>query len=278
MTSTPVRYLTEEQQPSLLFSVCTLVASAEKYERLLASFEKFGFTSENTEFIALDNRDGNRFDGYRALRAAFPHCRGEFILYTHDDIELIEDGADDLLAVLRDLDAKDPNWSLAGNSGWTLGPPEKLLIHLRDPHGDRRQVKAPKRVGGLDESFLVMPRARVVFPSLDLSGFHLFATDMVEQSRFAGGGAYVIPFYLEHHSGGTPSPELRRSVDRFERKYTRLNLRHRIKAPAITTYMGFAGDLQRSWDSLVALIDNKISALGRKASALTGKPAGKVSG
>lgn len=210
MKSPKVRYVTAEPQAPLRFSVCTLVASEAKYRRLLASFARSGFDKTNAEFLAIDNRDENRFDGYRALRAVFPQCRGEFILYTHDDIELVDQGAEDLLRVLRDLEARDPNWTLAGNAGWTTDRPERLVLHLVDPHGDRRDVVEPVRVGGLDENFLVLRRSHMVFPSLDLSGFHLFATDLCEQSRFAGGSAWVIPFFLRHHSGGSPSQAVER--------------------------------------------------------------------
>lgn len=266
MKPAPVRYMTEDAQPEITFSVCSLVASEEKYQRLISSFTKNGFDASNTEFIAIDNRGNNRFDGYRALRAAISAAKGEFILYTHDDIELVDDDADTLLSILRDLDARDPNWTLAGNAGWTIDHPERLMIHLRDPHGTRRDVDEPKRVGGLDENFLILPRKRLVLPSLDLSGFHLFATDLCQQSLFVGGSAWVIPFFLHHHSSGSHSSELEASKAAFERKYGMIAKRPRVRAPATTMYLRYpAGFLARLSDSVYWTCRNGLQSLRRKA-------------
>lgn len=218
-----------------MFSVCTLVASDERYHRLLASFARCGFDESNSEFVALDNRGENRFDGYGALRRMFPELRGEYILFTHDDIELVEDGAERLRGILRELDMRDPLWAVAGNAGHRVDPPETLLRHLSDPHGEGRDCgDAPVRVQGLDENFLVLRRDRMVFPSLDLDGFHLFATDLCLQAGLAGGRAYVIPFYLRHHSAGAESAELDRTIARMSAKYAALHPPAIIRSPAST--------------------------------------------
>jgi hypothetical protein len=235
------RYVTEGATAELSFSVCTLVASDAKYERMLASFARLGFDASNTEFIALDNRDANRFEGYGALRAVFPACRGEYVLFTHDDIELVDEGAEDLLDVLRDLEERDPLWTVAGNAGWSAGRPEWLALHLSDPHGTHRIEGGPVEVQSLDENFLVLPRQRMTFPSLDLEGYHLFGTDLCLQGRAAGGRAYVVPFFLHHHSGGSDSAAFRRGLDGFSTKYARLSLPSRIRAPATHVYLGAIG-------------------------------------
>lgn len=278
MKSPQVRYVTDEAQAPLRFSVCTLVASEAKYRRLLASFARLGFDETNTEFLAIDNREENSFDGYRALRAVFPQCRGEYILYTHDDIELVDQGAGDLLAILRNLEARDPNWTLAGNAGWTTDKPERLVLHLVDPHGDRRDAAGPVRVGGLDENFLILRRSHMVFPSLDLSGFHLFATDLCEQSRFAGGSAWVIPFYLRHHSGGSPSPAVEESCEAFTRKYGALAPRTLVRSPAITLYVGTKGRWLKLWHGTCAQLRTAAGKLRKGAAFFLEHAAGEFGG
>ncbi len=248
------RYVTSARPAALRFSVCTLVASEQKYQRMLASFARHGFDETNSEFIALDNRGENRFEGYSALRRIFPECRGEYILFVHDDIELVEDGAERLLSILRALDAADPLWAVAGNAGHRRAAPQELLRHLDDPHGLSRDLDgdaAPVEVQGLDENFLVLRRSHMVFPSLDLEGFHLFATDLCLQARMAGGRAYVIPFFLRHHSGGNASPALDRAIGQVGAKYGALRMPGRILSPASTVYAGRRGRAQQFFDTRV---------------------------
>lgn len=266
-------YLTRSPPPEVVFSVCTLVASDERYQRLLASLAARGFTAENTELIALDNRGVNRFEGYGGLRAAFLQCRGEYILYTHDDIELLEDGYEDLRGVLRDLDGRDPLWMVAGNSGFTRTGPERLLRHLSDPHAVVRAVTEPVEVQTLDENFLIFSRARMVLPSVDLSGFHLFAADLCLQAQLAGGRAYVVPFFLRHASGGSASAAFEAVRARFEVKYSALQVPARLRNPASTLYFGRYGMILRRSDALRKYLKQKVHrvavAFGNRYSAVT---------
>jgi len=273
MTSLTPRYVTQKAQPELLFSVCSLVASDEKYARLLSSFEARGFTAENAEFIAIDNRNGNSFDGYRALRGVLPECRGEFILFTHDDIELTSDGAAELEGILRGLDQSDPNWTLAGNAGWSTQSPPELVLHLDHPHGKRRDLSAPRKVMSLDENFLVLPRDRMVLPSLDLEGFHLFATDLCLHSRLIGGGAYAIPFHLTHHSGGAAGDAFHAARRAFDAKYSATRIGSRIKTPVTTLYFGPLGAVRRIWDRVSERVGYNITfAAGKLADIVKKKP------
>ena len=117
------RYVQEVDGSTLTFSVCTLVQSEEKYDRLLTSFARLGFSPDNSEFLAADNRSGNRFDGYSWTKTLLAEARGRYVIFCHDDVELIEDGHDALLARLAELDAIDPAWLLAGVAGgrWRVG-------------------------------------------------------------------------------------------------------------------------------------------------------------
>lgn len=63
MTPVPT-YVQNEDESALMFSVCSLVRDQAMYDRLLESFGRFGFTPENSEFLAADNRRGNQFDGF----------------------------------------------------------------------------------------------------------------------------------------------------------------------------------------------------------------------
>ena len=201
-----LRFVTEQQEPELLFSVFTLVRNVESYKRLLAAFAARKFTAENTEFIALDNRDQNNFDGYAASRHAAAEARGRFVILCHDDIEPVEETAQDLLERLADLEETDPLWMVAGVAGgpYNGSNPDgkrRVLSRITDRWGPARRVGGPfpRRVESLDECFLIFPRNRMPQSSIDLKGFHFFATDLCFQAELAGGTAYVIDFHLLHY-------------------------------------------------------------------------------
>lgn len=225
MRPTP-RYVDATDPSPLTFSVCSLVADQAKYDRLLASFARLGFTPENSEFLAADNRHGNQFDGYSWYKTLLAHARGRYVIFCHDDIELIEDGFDALLDRLGDLDRLDPYWALAGVAGgvWLTGnkTDRGLALRISDNLGDdRRFGKLPSRVEALDECFILMRRLRPIVGSYDLSGFHFYGPDLCLQAELAGGTAYAIDFHLRHHGNGAMGESFDQSRADFIQKYRR---------------------------------------------------------
>lgn len=221
------RYIIAAEIEQPRFSVCSLVQSQKKYDRLLASFDRLGFTPANTEFLAADNRNGNRFDGYSWQRALLAQAKGHFVIFCHDDIELIEQGHDDLLAALSDLDELDPSWRLAGVAGGRYRPEKHhrrfLRVRISDPYGEDRQLgSVPGRVETLDECFILMRRTQPVISSYDLGGFHFYGPDLCLQAELLGGSAYVIDFHLRHHGGGTKGEAFADCRNRFIAKYSRI--------------------------------------------------------
>lgn len=220
------RYVSTPDQNPLTFSVCSLVRDQESYDRLLASFGRLGFTEENSEFLAADNRVQNRFDGYSWHKALLSVARGRFVIFCHDDVELIDQGYAALLDCLAELDRRDPGWLLAGVAGgiWRSASHEKPQIALRisDRYGaNRRKGTVPGRVETLDECFIVMRRARPVISSYDLSGFHFYGPDLCLQAELLGGSAYAMDFHLRHFGNGARGPSFRASRRAFAEKYRR---------------------------------------------------------
>lgn len=207
------------------FTICTLLASEEKYKRSLNSFNRFGFKRQNTQFLAVDNRDGNCFDGYEWTRRMLPECRGRYVIFCHDDVELIDDGFDDLSRCLADLTALDPTWALAGNAGGRLGWKRiekrfRLAVRITDPSSTNARIGTlPARCESLDENFIVMRRDQPVTGSADLSGFHLYGTDLCLRAELAGLTSYVIDFHLHHHGVGQKGISYRQQKRRLEAKY-----------------------------------------------------------
>lgn len=217
-----------EMEHDYTFSVCTLLASDANYERSLASFRKFGFTDENTQFLAADNRQENNFDGYAWVRRMLPECRGKYIVFCHDDVELVDDDLSKLKKTLEELTEIDPKWSIAGNagglSGWTRDQKRfRMALRISDRSFDNAHLgDLPARCESLDENFIVMRRDNPVTRSTDLSGFHLFGTDLCLRAELAGQSSYVIDFHLYHHGQGAKGKHYRQQKARIEAKYCKI--------------------------------------------------------
>ena len=89
-----VRYLAGPAEAEVTFTFVTLLARQDRYDRMLTSAEAKGFHTGNSQFLAIDNRRGNNFDGYGAIRRALPEAKGRYIVFTHDDVEFVADGAE----------------------------------------------------------------------------------------------------------------------------------------------------------------------------------------
>lgn len=220
------RYIQKPAKSRIKFSVCSLVNDVEQYQNLLESFQNFGFNKENSEFLVADNRKVNQFDGYDWQRRLYAECRGEYVIFCHDDISLIDNDFNDLVARLEELDAIDPNWLLAGVAGALWQPPEhftrrqRQVLIISDRYGSKRRMGViPARVEALDECIIIMKRHRPIFGSYDLSGFHFYGADMCLMAEIAGGSAYVIDFHLHHGGDGQRGPAFREARKKFIAKY-----------------------------------------------------------
>jgi len=199
-----------------VFSVCTLMTDMEQYAAMKTSFIEHGFTPDRAEFLQIDNRRGNSLDAYRGLGRLLDEARGRYVILCHQDLLLLEDGAAELEARLTALDRCDPDWAVAGNSGLTADMHH--VLHISDPHGENQvRGELPQRVQSLDENFLVVRRDSGIRPSEELSGFHLYGTDLCLQARRAGRSAWVIDFHLRHLSPGRMDESFYREQANFER-------------------------------------------------------------
>jgi hypothetical protein len=209
-----------------LFSVCSLVTDAAEYRRMVESFLAHGFGTERTEYLFGDNRAANRFDGYAGLGALIAAASGVYVICCHQDIEVVDDDADRLLAALRQLGETAPDWGVAGNAG--VGP-DGWATRISDPHGpDQRKGDLPARVASLDENFLVIRRAALLAPSRDLRGYHHYGTDLCLQAALRGWSAHVVDFHLRHHSRGRLDARYFDSAEALEAKYRRAFAARRV--------------------------------------------------
>jgi hypothetical protein len=202
------------------FTFATLLTDRAQYAALRQSLDAGGFTPADCEFLVVDNSAGNAACAYRGLDAMLSAARGTYVVLCHQDIRLLADGRTRLAERLRELDAMDPDWALAGNAGGVA--PGVLALRITDPHGaDQHTGDLPARVVSLDENFIVVKRAARIGFSRDLSGFHLYGADLCLNAATAGYSAYVIDFHLAHLSPGRKDASFeameRTFVDKWER-------------------------------------------------------------
>ncbi|MEO0729153.1 MAG: hypothetical protein AAFR23_00655 [Pseudomonadota bacterium] len=192
----------DDGQPD--YSIITLVTETAQYAAMRRSFELAGFDTETCEFIAIDNRANNSLDAYAGLNLGLNRARGRVVLLCHQDVRLTHDGRAELDARLRHLSAHDPNWAVAGNAGGVA--PGELAIRISDPHGHNQNVGSfPAQVASVDENFIIVRGDVHVGFSSDLSGFHLYGTDLALSASMAGYTTYVVDFHLTHLSPGDKS-------------------------------------------------------------------------
>jgi hypothetical protein len=181
-----------------LFSICTIVNKNDEYAAMKNSFVACGFT-EGCEYIIADNSETNEFDAYQAIAGFLKTAKGKYIVIVHQDVLCI-DQKDQLTGCLENLNNLDANWAICGNAGGIAYHEDAMYIN----NAGKVKVSAnlPARVMSLDENFLVIRSDANLAVSADLSGFHLYGTDLCLIADFLGYSAYVIPFMVKHLSYG----------------------------------------------------------------------------
>lgn len=188
------------------FSICTLVTRKEEYGEMLGSFLDKGFKTEICEFLYIDNSDGCLYDAYQGLNYFLRQSKGKYIIICHQDILIHENDFNDLKSCLSQLDRLDQHWGVCGNAG--AAGPNHIVYHITYPNLPlHSKGKFPLAVNTLDENFLIVKNEASLSVSSDLTGFHLYGTDLCLQANVKGYTAYVIAFNLTHKSRGNPNKD-----------------------------------------------------------------------
>jgi hypothetical protein len=202
------------------YSICTLVTNPAEYAQMVESFRAGGFLEPDCEFLHLDNTRGNAFDAYSGNNLFLNVARGQFIILCHQDVQLIEDGRENLDNALANLTRLDPNWAACGNAGGEYVG--RLAIRITDAQGvDQKIGHFPANVQSLDENFIVVRRSANLALSHDLKGFHLYGADLCIMADILGRSCYVIDFHLLHKSGGVIDKSFSEVRERLICKYRR---------------------------------------------------------
>ena len=203
-----------------LFSICTMVTNWAEYDGMRSSFVAGGFDPGRCEYLTIDNSQGNIADSYVATNEFLQAARAPYIVLCHQDVLLLEDGAEILERCLSELHDRFPRWAIAGNAGITgEGWP---VTCISDP-GNSENIygSRPAEVVSLDENFLVIRREANLAVSRDLGGFHHYGTDLCVIADILGWSAHVIDFFLRHNSTGTVDQRYFASAAAVRQKYAR---------------------------------------------------------
>lgn len=219
-----------------LFSVCTLVTDLKEYSQMRDSFYAAGFNEKNSEFIYIDNSEHNKYDGYSGVNRFLEVAQGKYIIICHQDVLLKFDGIDILNQRINEIEKLDPSWGLLGNAGYKDF--NRVALKITDPYGDSRNYGPfPSKVVSLDENFIIAKKSANLAISHDMSGFHLYGTDMCILASILGYSAYVIDFHLYHKSGGTCGSNFYGVKKNLIEKYRRALSAKYVRTPCTNLFL-----------------------------------------
>ena len=201
------------------YTIGTLVTDLKEYQEMLLSFEQAGFTQDQAEFIFVDNTSSNQYDAYQGLNKIITAAQGEYIILCHQDIVLTHDKERVLSTCIEQITQQDSDWALLGNAGG-YNKPHIQYRRITDPlTSNASQGDFPCKARSLDEDFILLKAEANLGFSKNLTGFHLYGTDICLQADLKGFNAYVINFHLTHKSSGSRSKAFYSSKKALIKKY-----------------------------------------------------------
>jgi hypothetical protein len=227
----------EVQQPyKYQYAICTLVTDWDEYGRMLDSFIEAGFTNDDCEFRYADNTNGNSFDAYRGINQFLQNTDAKYVIICHQDILLKFDKREQLDARIAELDKIDEYWGVAGNAGTNNLYLESMKITYADMVCVEKGI-LPSKVRSLDENFLLIKKSANLALSGDLSGFHMYGTDICLIAECLGYKSYAIEFNLLHLSKGKVDASFYQISRKLQRKYSRFFRDRYIKTTITRFYL-----------------------------------------
>lgn len=209
----------DQQIPSRVvkYSVCTLVSNLPEYAVMVDSYVKAGFNLDLCEFLYVDNSQGNKYDAYTGLNKLMERASGDYLILSHQDIELIYDTEPDLQQRLQEITELDPTWAVLANAGGA--DVKRVYRRISHPHDNLNQGPFPQKVISVDENFILLKKAAGLRFSPDLQGFHLYGTDICLVAEQKGYTCYVINFHLLHKSTGNMNESFYQARQMLMQKY-----------------------------------------------------------
>lgn len=231
-----LKKITPTDQFEFRYSVCTLVTRLQEYEEMVSSYIAAGFDPQQCEFLYIDNSVKKTADAYHGINLFLNQAKGKYIIVCHQDVLLNQHRIEDLDERLKELDKLDSNWAICGNAG--APGPNYIVYHISYPNNVfKSKGLFPVKVTALDENFLVVKNAARISQSRDLSGFHLYATDLCLSAVSRGYSAYAIAFNLTHKSYGNRDNSFYQIKRELIKKYNRFFKSRWIQTPSAVFFL-----------------------------------------
>jgi hypothetical protein len=183
------------------FSICTLVNKPAEYRGMVDSFVEAGFSENDCEYLYVDNSNGNEFEAFGAINRFLRESEGEFIIICHQDVLITIDDRRQLEDQISTVSGLDPHWGVLGNAGVNNMYNISMVITHYD-NQTRRSGLLPSKVQSLDENFLLIKSSANLAVAGNLSGFHLYGTDICLVAECLGYSAFAIDFHIIHSGRG----------------------------------------------------------------------------
>jgi hypothetical protein len=209
------------------FSICTIITDWDQYSKLNESLLEGGFNETNSEFINVDNSNGNRMDAYDAIRHFIKVSNNEFLILVHQDVLFPSGGYDKLNKIIEEISLIDPHWAVLANAGKCCDP---LSGHIAVGDGIRKwhSKNFMAIVYSVDEHFIVLKKSSGVTVSRDIDGFHFYGTELCQVANRLGYKCYAVDFMLTHLSHGNINEDFFDAKIKIELKYKTLRKNRRI--------------------------------------------------
>jgi hypothetical protein len=219
------------------FTIATLVTDMMEYQEMVTSYGNAGFTEDICEYIYIDNSDKNNFDAYEGLNLFLQIAQGEYVIISHQDLLINYDNIDVLNQWIEKITVIDPDWAVLSNAGGIENNLyQRIAVHMVYEDGfEQIRGKLPQKVCSVDENFMLVKRSANLSLSHDLSGFHLYGTDICLIAELLGHSAYAIDFKLTHKSYGKPNELFFNILKKLIAKYAKF-MRSRTIITTITDF------------------------------------------
>jgi len=150
--------------------------------------------------IEIDMREGYP-SASLAYNEGLSNTTAEFIVFAHQDVYLPKNWGPCLLDEIEKIEAEDKNWAVLGIVGVSLS---NIIVGKSWSTGLGREVgkiiKRPQSTTSIDELVIIMRRESGLLFDINLPGYHLYGTDIIQTAISRGYGSYVINNPVIHNS------------------------------------------------------------------------------
>lgn len=201
---------------------------------MIISFTEAGFGENDCEYIYSDNSVQNEFEAFTGINRFLREAKGEYVIICHQDVLIKLDQREKLEQQIDLVGKLDPKWGVLGNAGVN----NLFNVSMKYTDGEMKSYHKgilPSRVYSLDENFLVLKASANLAVAGDLSGFHMYGTDICLVAECLGYSAFSIDFNIIHKGKGTVDESFYFLSDRLQEKYTKF-FRSRYIRTTITRF------------------------------------------